>query len=163
MAEVVFTNRPTQSAFRGNTMTQLTTTAIPNSPSAPWRRLMKALNPFMKGLLRSPFHGLVSHRYLLLNFTGRRSGSIYTTPVQYVQYGHTLTIITSEGYSWWKNLVGGAAVQVHLRGRDYVGQAKTSSVPLVVDAVLRAMYPGMDETTRQQFVPGKVAVTIVLE
>jgi hypothetical protein len=73
---------------------------------------MKVQNPFMKWLLRSPFHGVVSRMYMLITFTGRKSRTIYTTPVQYAQNDNTLYIITSEGYTWWKNLHGGAVEQV---------------------------------------------------
>lgn len=75
------------------------TTSTPNKPPALWRWFMKVQNPFMKWLLRSPFHGAVSRMYLLITFTGRKSGKTYTTPVQYAQDGNTLYIITSEGYT----------------------------------------------------------------
>jgi deazaflavin-dependent oxidoreductase (nitroreductase family) len=133
------------------------------TPSAFWRLLMKRLNPFMKWLLRSPFHGLVSRTYLLLTFTGRKSGIVYSTPVQYAQEGETLYIITSKGYTWWKNLRGGARVQFHLRGISYGGQAATSDDPQTILALMQKVYPGLSEERCERFVPGKVAIIIQLE
>jgi hypothetical protein len=35
--------------------------------------------------LRSPLHGILSKNFLLINFTGRKSGRVFTTPVSYSQ------------------------------------------------------------------------------
>jgi hypothetical protein len=48
---------------------------------------------------------------------------VYTTPALYVQAGDTLRL--RAGYPWWKNLRGGAAVRVRLRGK---AQAATADV-----------------------------------
>jgi deazaflavin-dependent oxidoreductase (nitroreductase family) len=74
-------------------------------------------------LLRSPLHGAMSRSTLLLTFTGRKSGRTYTIPVNYVRHGDELLVAGSRGRSWWKNLRGGAAVSVRVRGRDMRGQA----------------------------------------
>jgi deazaflavin-dependent oxidoreductase (nitroreductase family) len=124
---------------------------------------MKAQNPLMKWLLRSPFHGIVSHVYMLITFTGRKSGSTYTTPVQYVQRGDVLSIITSEGYAWWHNLRGGAAVQIYLRGKSYSGHADVSTDPQVISATLQQNYPGLSSDQRARFVTGKVVITVALQ
>lgn len=138
------------------------TAAVQNKPPAVWRWLIKAQNPFMKGLLRSPLHSIVSGKYLLLTFTGRKSGTIYTTPVQYARDGGVLYIITSEGYTWWKNLRGGAPVQVYLRGAAYHGDAETVADPEVVAEVVGRVYPGLSAERRARFAPGKVAIMVRL-
>lgn len=79
------------------------------------------INPLMKTLLRSPLHGLVSGRLLLLTFTGRKTGKQYTTPVGYDQENHTLRLFTES--PWWKNLQGHVPVTVRLRGTVRTGQA----------------------------------------
>lgn len=140
----------------------MTDTTILNKPPAAWRLLMKLQNPFMKWLLRSPFHGLVSGMYVLITFTGRKSGTVYTTPVQYAQDGDKLYVVTSEGYVWWKNLRGGADVQVHLRGETCAGVADTSTTPEAVAYLVERVYPKLSEERRTVFVPGKVAITIRL-
>lgn len=124
---------------------------------------MKAVNPFMKALLRSPLHGVISHQYMLITFTGRKSGRVYTTPVQYAQVGTTLYVITSENYTWWKNLRGGADVELRLRGRQVRGRANADTDPAAVSALVEQVYPRLNAERRARFVPGKVAITIALE
>jgi deazaflavin-dependent oxidoreductase (nitroreductase family) len=80
------------------------------------------LNPVAKVILRSPMHRVMSRRLLLITFPGRRSGKHYTTPISYVQQGHTLLL--GVGGPWWKNLRGGVPVQVRLRGKTYAGRAE---------------------------------------
>jgi deazaflavin-dependent oxidoreductase (nitroreductase family) len=138
------------------------TDAVQNKPPAVWRWLIKAQNPFMKWLLRSPLHGVVSGRYLLLTFTGRKTGTIYTTPVQYAREGALLYIITSEGYVWWKNLRGGAPVQVRLRGADYHGDAETMTDPDAIVEVVGRVYPSLSAERRERFALGKVAIVVRL-
>jgi deazaflavin-dependent oxidoreductase (nitroreductase family) len=66
-------------------------------------------------ILSSPLHGLLSSKRLVLTFTGRRSGKRYATPVNYLQRGREVLITTDS--SWWRNLDGGAPVELRLRGR----------------------------------------------
>lgn len=138
------------------------TTQVQDKPAWLWRWFVKLQNPFMKWLLRSPFHGIVSRMYLLITFSGRKSGTIYTTPVQYKQHGETVYIITSAGYTWWKNLRGGAEVHLRIRGQSYAGHALTADDPATVNAQLAHIYPGLSAERRAKFTPGKVAITITL-
>jgi F420H(2)-dependent quinone reductase len=85
-----------------------------------WLRTI--LNPLAKSILRSPLHGVMSHSLMLITFTGRRSGKHYTTPISYAQQGQTLLL--GVGGPWWKNLRGGAPVQVRLRGKTCAGRAE---------------------------------------
>jgi len=78
-------------------------------------------NRMMKLILRSPLHGLVSRRTMLVTFTGRRSGKQYTTPVNYVRDGDTITLFSRRERRWWKNLRGGAPVSVRVRGQELKG------------------------------------------
>lgn len=93
-------------------------------------------NPIITALLRSPIHGVVSGMYLLITFTGKRTGQTYTTPVQYKQFGQTLKFVTRRSRRWWKNLRDGAAVKVRLRGHDRPGVA--NEVPASDDDALAA-------------------------
>lgn len=79
------------------------------------------VNKTMAWILRSPLHGIVSKGVLLITFTGRKSGTRYTTPVSYSQQGDEVSIFTHA--TWWKNLVGGAPVTLRLRGQDVPGMA----------------------------------------
>lgn len=80
------------------------------------------VNSAMKFVLRSPMHGAVSKSILLITFTGRKSGKVYTTPVSYSRQDEYVYAFTHA--SWWKNLRGGAPVTLRLRGHDFDGFAE---------------------------------------
>ena len=80
----------------------------------------RIVNVVVKALLRSPLHGLIKNR-MLLTFSGRKSGKVYTTPVSYFREGESIVCFTDS--SWWKNLRGGAPVRIRLTGRDVAGMA----------------------------------------
>ncbi len=86
--------------------------------------LDKLYNPFVKWLLRSPLHGVVSKGVMLVTFTGRKSGKQYSTPVNYVREGNLLWTVSFRHRSWWRNLRGGASVMVRLAGQDLKGIGK---------------------------------------
>lgn len=79
------------------------------------------VNNAVKFILRSPVHMVFSKAYLLITFTGRKSGQTYTTPVGYSQQGDELSIFTHA--NWWKNLIGGAPVTLQIGGRERQGIA----------------------------------------
>jgi deazaflavin-dependent oxidoreductase (nitroreductase family) len=80
-------------------------------------------NPILAALLQSPFHAMVDGSMMLISVIGRRSGTVYTTPVNYLIHGETLTVISMRERTWWRNLRGGAEVGLHLRGQARRGQA----------------------------------------
>ena len=80
------------------------------------------VNSAMKFVLRSPAHGVVSKSILLITFTGRKTGKIYTTPVSYSQSDDQVTVFTHA--AWWKNLLVQAPVTLRLRGRQLQGLAE---------------------------------------
>jgi len=95
-------------------------------------------NPFVALLLRSPLHAMLSKNMLLITVTGRKSGRKLTTPVGYVRAGDELLIVSSPDRTWWKNLRGGAAVKVHLEGRDLSGQGRVADVAESLIEMLQA-------------------------
>lgn len=141
----------------------MTTAPNANQPSRLFRTLVKLQNPMMKWLLRSRLHGFVSGIYLLLTFTGRKSGKVYHVPVQYGRDGQTLYIITSEGYTWWKNLRGGADVSVRVRGKAYQAYAEISQDAATIAAWIGKVYPKLGAEQRQTFAVGKVGIVITLK
>lgn len=84
--------------------------------------LLQIGNPFMKAILRSPLHGLVSKSTLLITVKGRKSGKLYTTPVNYLREGDAVTVVSARNRTWWRNLRGGAQVTLRMRGQDVKGQ-----------------------------------------
>jgi hypothetical protein len=79
------------------------------------------VNPIVGLLLRSPLHGVLSKNTLLISFTGRKSGKLYSTPLSYMRDGNTITCMTTG--KWWKNVRGGAPVTVWLEGKRLHGMA----------------------------------------
>lgn len=93
-------------------------------PTPPNRSLMTVANRFIRLLLRSPFHGLLSGTLLLLTYIGRKSGKRYTIPVSYVDDGDVVTILSYRTRIWWKQLKANPAVVVEIRGRRFEGLAE---------------------------------------
>ena len=95
------------------------------SSHTPFALVNKAVNPLVRGLLRSPAHGLLSGHLALLTVTGRRSGRSFTFPVGYHSDGPRVTIAVQspERKRWWRNLLDGAPVELLLRGVRRTGTA----------------------------------------
>jgi hypothetical protein len=81
--------------------------------------LSKMMNKIPAAVLRSPLHPLMSKKYLLLSFTGRKSGKKYTTPMSYIREADSFLMTTDS--PWWKNLRGGAPVTVRVEGHEHEG------------------------------------------
>jgi deazaflavin-dependent oxidoreductase (nitroreductase family) len=126
------------------------------------RTLIRLQNPFMKWLLRSPFHGLVSRAYMIITVTGRKSGHVYETPVQYAQEGSRLWVLSSEEYTWWRNLRGGAPVKILLRGHTYEACATPSTDVTTIRATIRRIYPSF-ASSLEKTAEGKVSLEIQIQ
>jgi deazaflavin-dependent oxidoreductase (nitroreductase family) len=126
------------------------------------RRLINAQSPFMKWLLSSPFHGLVSRWYMLITVTGRKSGKQYCIPVQYAPEQDDLYVIANETYMWWRNLQESTNVTVHLRGIDREGTAEASTTQADIQHAFRYIYPQINDEKIDSFANGKVAIHIRL-
>lgn len=81
-------------------------------------------NSLFRCLLLSPMHGLISKDLALVTFTGRKSGKLYDTPVNYVRDGNVLTVVSYRGRTWWRNLRGGASAEVLMQGREIKAQGQ---------------------------------------
>jgi hypothetical protein len=82
-------------------------------------------------------HRLLSGKRLVVVFTGRRSGTRYATPVNYLQRDREVLITTDS--PWWHNLDGGAPVQLRLRGRKVRATAEAIRDPDRVAEALTAL------------------------
>lgn len=100
--------------------------------------LAKVMNKIPAAVLRSPLHALMSKKYLLLTFTGRKSGRRYTTPVAYLRERDALLMTTDS--PWWRNLRGedgdGVPVTVRVKGREDEGVGKAVTDEAEVARVL---------------------------
>jgi hypothetical protein len=76
------------------------------------------INPTVRLLLRSPLHQFWSGSLMLVTFTGRNSGRVFTIPVRYLQHDGKIRCFTSCTNQWWRNLRGGADVSLYVAGRS---------------------------------------------
>ncbi len=85
----------------------------------------KIANPFVRIILRSPLHRLLSASVLLISCTGRKSGNEYTFPVQYASHDNTIYIIPGNAgkKTWWRNLYQCPGVKLRLAGKTRTGRA----------------------------------------
>jgi deazaflavin-dependent oxidoreductase (nitroreductase family) len=91
-------------------------------------RLLTFWNPIMKRLLRSPLHWPWSRWFAVVEWTGRRSGRRYSTPVAYLLRGEEVWVTT--GDAWWRNLRSNPVMHVWLAGKQVVGDATLVTDPL---------------------------------
>ncbi len=79
-------------------------------------KVFRAANTVIRPLLRSPLHGLVSGRLMLLDYAGGKTGRHYSFPVGYFGWngGDVLAFSTQR---WPARIRGARAVRVLIRGR----------------------------------------------
>lgn len=95
--------------------------------------MIRFFNLILPFFLRSRWHGAVSKDIVLIQFTGRKSGRVYTTPVSYIQDGDVVKIFTDANGKWWKNFQHGAPIKLWLQGREVqgTGEAVTDHAKIV--------------------------------
>ncbi len=81
-------------------------------------------NDFVVFALKSPLHVMMGDT-LLVTVTGRKTGRKIDVPVNYYQDGNTLWVLSQRDRKWWRNLAGGAEVDLRLHGRQLHGAAET--------------------------------------
>lgn len=91
-----------------------------NKPSALAIRLLA----LPSALYRAHLGRLLGTRFLLLTHRGRKSGRLFHTPLEVVNYDKTTreaSVISAWGESadWYRNLNAGGAVRVAIGGRQY--------------------------------------------
>jgi hypothetical protein len=109
-------------------------------PKAKGAWAMNIGNWFMSGLLRSPFHPILSKSFLVITLTVRKSGRPISLPVNYSQVDGALVVTSKRDRLWWRNLRGGAAVTLRLQGRDRAARADAIEDPAQVADGLRRLF-----------------------
>jgi hypothetical protein len=111
------------------------------SATPPGDRVMNRLiNPVTRGLLRSPLHRVLSKGIALVTYTGRRTGTTRTVPVNYRHDGEDRLLMTSlRRRQWWRSLQGGAPVRVRLAGVDRTGSATVLDLSTAEETVVIAV------------------------
>lgn len=106
------------------------------------KTFMKIGNYFIRYILSSPLHGLMSKNTLLIQFTGRKSGKKFTTPVNYTQEGSVVRVTSQRSRVWWRNLKSMPEVAVTIRGKKLTGNAVVLETPeQVAEGLIRFFQP----------------------
>lgn len=86
--------------------------------------LNRLANPFVRALLRSPLHGLLSRSVMLITVFGRRTGRSYTLPVQYACLGAIVYVYSPGDRRWWHNLDEESPVTARIGNETLAGVGK---------------------------------------
>jgi hypothetical protein len=78
--------------------------------STPPKAVVRAVNPILSLLLRTPFAGAARNQLMVVDFKGRKSGRHYSIPLSAHLIDHTLYAMT--GASWKNNFRDGATARV---------------------------------------------------
>jgi hypothetical protein len=85
-----------------------------------------ALNPLVRGLLRSPLHGVASANLCVFSYRGRRSGRSFTTPLSFMREGSMVRLLSSHNTRWWNNFLDGPVeVEIEIARETYRAKART--------------------------------------
>jgi len=96
-------------------------------------------NDFVKVMLKSPFHAFMGNT-MIITVTGSRTGRKIALPVNYFRDMDELWVMTTRSRKWWRNVKGGAEVDLVLHGKEMKGFAEaildqSAVVARVVDYV----------------------------
>ena len=107
------------------------------------RRVRRRVNGLVAGVLGSRAHPLLSRWLLLLTYRGRRTGRTYTIPLLYAVDGDDLLLVAlhPERQQWWRNVGGGADVELRVRGAGRRARATPSPDAARSRAVYAARRP----------------------
>lgn len=108
--------------------------------------LLRVIAPLVTTTLRSRAHPILSRRFALLTYRGRRSGAEYTIPIGYRRWGEREVVAFASG-RWPVNLRDGRPVRLLVRGR------RRTASPLV-EADRAAKVELLDEFLRRYGVRG---------
>ena len=97
--------------------------------SHPPEAVLRVVNPILKLLLRTPFVGAARNQFMVVDFTGRKSGRHYSIPLS----AHLIDgiLYATTGATWKNNFRDGAAAQVL-----HDGKTTTMRGELITDKAL---------------------------
>lgn len=79
--------------------------------------LYRSADAVAKAILGSRLHFLLSGHFIVIEFTGLRTGVPYRVGLTYRQHGNTLHSMTHRRRLWWRNLRGGRTLAVIYKGK----------------------------------------------
>ena len=109
-------------------------------------RLLRLGNPFVRGILRSRAHGLLSGSLAVLEYEGRLSRRTFSIPVRYAETadGRLVTLAADPGRKlWWRSFSEPRPAAVLLRGlrREVVGTLARGALRDEARAAYTGRYP----------------------
>jgi hypothetical protein len=118
-------------------------------------------NPVMRPLL----HGRLGRRLALIRYRGRRTGRSYELPVLYARDGTRIWILPAApaDKSWWRNLRGGAEVDLVVAGREVHGHAVVLEGTRQPDEVAEGLATYLRAFPRARLSTAAVLVRVDLE
>lgn len=128
-----------------------------------WKAINKIGDSFIKWLLRSRYHRILSKVALLITVTGHKSGRRYTLPVEYGRKDDTVIILSRPNRTWWRNIRGSTPVTLYIQGEVFSGIAELLTDPASVEHEIRRLYPTRSGRQRAWFYRGRVVIRIRLE
>jgi hypothetical protein len=91
-------------------------------PTRPRLRLLRLGNPFVRGVLRSRAHALLSGSLIVLEYEGRTSGRAFAIPLRYAETddGRLVALAVEPGRKrWWRSFVEPRRAVVLHRGQRH--------------------------------------------
>tara|TARA_Y200000002_G_scaffold357482_1_gene340053 strand:+ start:433 stop:867 length:435 start_codon:yes stop_codon:yes gene_type:complete len=79
--------------------------------------LFRFINPFVRVILKSPIHFIISHQILLFRVVGRKSKKIYEIPASYAHINDALVCVTLRENLWWKNFIDIENQEIYFKGK----------------------------------------------
>jgi hypothetical protein len=116
--------------------------------SHPSEAMLRAVNPALKFLLRTPLAGPARKQLMVLSFTGRKSGKQYSIPVSAHRIDNQLYSLAGAG--WTKNFRGGRAAEVMLDGKTTKMSGELIVDPAVVSDLSHRLAEGYGVKTAQR-------------
>lgn len=79
---------------------------------------MGGANAVVETVLKSPLHGIMSGKMVLIRYLGNRSGTEHTLPVQYADAHNGLVVVVGQPdtKTWWRNFTTMGQAKVLLAG-----------------------------------------------
>lgn len=121
-------------------------------------RLPRLDNAAISAVLRSPAHRVLSGIVVLVRYPGRRSGRLYTHPVQYAEHEGRLVVAAfgSGRKQWWRNVLAAPRVEILHRGRWLV----TTAEKIDAGSELAGLYSAKFQSVRRQLKEGGVFMAL---
>ena len=117
-------------------------------PSHPPEAIMRVMNPLLRKLLPTPVAGGARRQFMVLSFTGRKSGRQFTIPVS----AHLLDgqLYALAGAPWKVNFRGGAPAQVLYDGKTTAMRGELIEDGAVVAELFQRCAMGYGEKKAQR-------------